>query len=609
MGLETVTSFVSVHSLVKIINGYTGACIRIRRSSDDSESDIGFNDENNLDVSSLKSFLNGSTGYLTKYYDQKETYDLVNATTSSQPLIVIDENNGVQFKVSATTFISCSSYCGSLSGFTFSIIWKSPLTKPSGFQSQTNGVEFADSEHFVPNWTVYNSAAYVGSATATSDLTDEDGAYRQSVLKGNGSIVNFGEMGAKTSDDTTVTNPSFVRLKIGGIENTDMYFTEVLLSSDYTLGLDVLHSHFRLKYNFYPELERGFLIIGDSITTSGFCGLGKSWVIKLIADLNIDRMFNLCQSGSTAQNWIDKSEYVTSIISSIRAKSKAVVLFLGTNDIVVDSATASEVISRLELLSDLIKSVDPTVKVCVMTPLPRFVSGSTSTAFNTVRLDVTTGLLSSNKFDLVIDMSQSDIGAQGDQENATNYIDYTHTTEEGNIIIANYISSSIDSLLTKGEVMGVTVLGGGSAASSSSITRGKLTSDVSFAAQYDVHDLTSLSVDLKAGITYRYRVHMVATGDPWQVYLTYTGTVTAILMANPLYNTTFRPTTLTPTSGQVLGQVYSGVPQDAYMAYDIEFNITPETDGTYVMGAKFLGATVPAVIHQTYSYYELEEIG
>jgi len=56
-------------SLDLLDSGYTGNCIKVRRSSDDTELDIGFVD-NVLDTSSLLTFVGSGTGFVSIIYDQ-----------------------------------------------------------------------------------------------------------------------------------------------------------------------------------------------------------------------------------------------------------------------------------------------------------------------------------------------------------------------------------------------------------------------------------------------------------------------------------------------------------------------------------------------------------
>ncbi|MBF6022863.1 arabinofuranosidase catalytic domain-containing protein [Lysobacter niastensis] len=74
-------------SLRKLISTATTA-IRVRRSSDNAEQDIGFSG-NALDTASLASFVGSNSAFITKFYDQTGNgEDLVQATGSKQPRIV-----------------------------------------------------------------------------------------------------------------------------------------------------------------------------------------------------------------------------------------------------------------------------------------------------------------------------------------------------------------------------------------------------------------------------------------------------------------------------------------------------------------------------------------
>lgn len=67
---------------------YAGSAIRVRRSSDNAEQDIGFSG-NDLDTSSLTSFIGANSGFIRTIYDQSGNgNDLVQTTASSQPFII-----------------------------------------------------------------------------------------------------------------------------------------------------------------------------------------------------------------------------------------------------------------------------------------------------------------------------------------------------------------------------------------------------------------------------------------------------------------------------------------------------------------------------------------
>lgn len=75
-------------SLRKLRTAYTGSAIRVRRSSDNVEQDIGFVGED-LDTVSLLSFCGVSNGHVVTFYDQSGNgFDFLQPSAASQPLIV-----------------------------------------------------------------------------------------------------------------------------------------------------------------------------------------------------------------------------------------------------------------------------------------------------------------------------------------------------------------------------------------------------------------------------------------------------------------------------------------------------------------------------------------
>lgn len=81
-------AFSAAYSLRNLDSAYSGSAIRVRRSSDSTEQDIGFT-LGDLDTAALLTFCGAGDGFITKWYDQSGNgKDLVQATTSRQPKIV-----------------------------------------------------------------------------------------------------------------------------------------------------------------------------------------------------------------------------------------------------------------------------------------------------------------------------------------------------------------------------------------------------------------------------------------------------------------------------------------------------------------------------------------
>jgi hypothetical protein len=87
--LDTYPGATAAYSLRKLRLGYTGNAIRVRRASDNTEQDIGFDGVGGLDLTTLTTFCTGTNGLITTWYDQSTNgYNSVSTSASNQPQIV-----------------------------------------------------------------------------------------------------------------------------------------------------------------------------------------------------------------------------------------------------------------------------------------------------------------------------------------------------------------------------------------------------------------------------------------------------------------------------------------------------------------------------------------
>ena len=86
--LDLYPSAAQAFSLRLLRSAYTGNCIRVRRSSDNTEQDIGFLNTV-LDTASLFSFVGAGDGFVTVWYDQSGNGNNASQPTASyQPQII-----------------------------------------------------------------------------------------------------------------------------------------------------------------------------------------------------------------------------------------------------------------------------------------------------------------------------------------------------------------------------------------------------------------------------------------------------------------------------------------------------------------------------------------
>tara|TARA_R100001440_G_scaffold25369_4_gene41381 strand:- start:406 stop:2364 length:1959 start_codon:yes stop_codon:yes gene_type:complete len=99
--LDTYTGAAAAYSVRLLDKDYSGSCMRIRRDSDDSETDIGFDGSGDLDTSAIATHCGSANGYVVTWYDQANVGGTANNATQStggnQPQIyngsaVITEN-------------------------------------------------------------------------------------------------------------------------------------------------------------------------------------------------------------------------------------------------------------------------------------------------------------------------------------------------------------------------------------------------------------------------------------------------------------------------------------------------------------------------------------
>ncbi|QXD16164.1 hypothetical protein GQ464_004215 [Rhodocaloribacter litoris] len=86
----------AAYSLRKLSSSYDGPVIRVRRSSDNAEQDIGFGADGLIDEAALLAFVGAGDGYVVKWYDQSGNGAHVSQSDpGAQPIVV---ENGVMIK-------------------------------------------------------------------------------------------------------------------------------------------------------------------------------------------------------------------------------------------------------------------------------------------------------------------------------------------------------------------------------------------------------------------------------------------------------------------------------------------------------------------------------
>lgn len=160
--LDVITGAVGAYSMRKLRSAYAGYAIRVRRSSDNTEQDIGFS-SGDLDTATLLSFVGAGSGYLSKIYDQTgNSRTLAQTTASLQPQIV---NAGSLVTSNSRT---CPDFMGvatmTANGYTAAFSGLTAGTMIAVYRDRTASKNFAiaNQPSTTDAWTRFSGAGYTG---------------------------------------------------------------------------------------------------------------------------------------------------------------------------------------------------------------------------------------------------------------------------------------------------------------------------------------------------------------------------------------------------------------------------------------------------------------
>lgn len=159
----------AAYSVRRLSSTYSGAALRVRRSSDNGEQDIGFDSNGNLDTSALTSFVGANNGFVVKWYDQTGNLrHMAEVNGSQQPSIVssgsVITRNGI---ISLFFNSSSSNKITSNYGLTNGPISTIGVLSLSG----TNGNAFIQNNFFGIGVLASNFWGYLSGASVSAVIT------------------------------------------------------------------------------------------------------------------------------------------------------------------------------------------------------------------------------------------------------------------------------------------------------------------------------------------------------------------------------------------------------------------------------------------------------
>jgi hypothetical protein len=257
----------------RLLASYTGPLIRIRRSSDSTEQDIGATALGDLDTAAITSFVGSNSAFVRTVYHQNSGANLEQATAASQPQIVnagtLETVNGkpaclfsghfLQAAVSgggaaAWTNYMAASVAANIPGQSFARLLAAGA---SGVNDWTNVNSFVGFARVVTG-TTYN-VQFNGTSSAAVTLANGSNLIAASRFQASNPVryLKVNAASAITENTAATPNFTFTTMRVGrGVSSTDAgeYFTgkmsEVVCYStahaDPTILMGVMNTYFGL---------------------------------------------------------------------------------------------------------------------------------------------------------------------------------------------------------------------------------------------------------------------------------------------------------------------------------------------------------------------------
>jgi hypothetical protein len=233
LGLDNTSPAAGAYSLRKLSSSYLGSAIQVRRSTDNSTQNIGFDSNGNLDSNSLTSFVGSGDGFVSIWFDQSgKGNNAVQNTLLNQPKIitagVIERANGsptITFSGSHLV-VSSTAFNNDLTGF---LVYKASGSNASSGNSNTwyimNGIFGAEQGGAVPDFAygIYNNKFTAGNGPVDNSIRGNvavnDNVIRQHSWTRNSTTgqINLYSNGASdgTANLNTGTSSSVTSVAIG----------------------------------------------------------------------------------------------------------------------------------------------------------------------------------------------------------------------------------------------------------------------------------------------------------------------------------------------------------------------------------------------------------
>ena len=238
--LDTYTGAAAAFSTRRLYGQYTGAAMRVREDSGDTETDIGFDSNGDLDTAAIASHCGSANGYVTKWYGQESSggtgsgNDATQTTSGSQPQIyngtaVITENGQPSLQLDGTNdYLEFPASFATNFYYSVFAVRQSSGTSDMFFSTDDTNRYWADYGEDGGSATTIQDGFNGGSAAGDYVIYRKNGAaaftttttrdqYHTAFYNGNQILMSF-------LTDGTALNSPFTNLMIGAYDGPSLYF-------------------------------------------------------------------------------------------------------------------------------------------------------------------------------------------------------------------------------------------------------------------------------------------------------------------------------------------------------------------------------------------------
>lgn len=281
--LDDYPNAAAAYSLRKLDKDYSGSAIRVRRSNDNAESDIGFTSSGDLDTASLKTFVGSNNAFITTWYDQSgNSRNATQGTAANQPRIV---NAGVIDRTNSKPVVNYGTNAQQ---------WWHNL--PSGFLNGASNLSYFQCAK-INDYTNSNAAVFGPSNSFSTglEILQHTVIARRSLLRINNTLRNDNSLDIyqlwndrtntitsiignstslkayRNSNELTLTNSSAmpslnyngvyaIGMYAGAANNADMNMSELIIyTSDQTSNRAAIEDNLNNNYLIYNKNYSGLL--------------------------------------------------------------------------------------------------------------------------------------------------------------------------------------------------------------------------------------------------------------------------------------------------------------------------------------------------------------